>query len=230
MIKVAVAGISGRMGSLIAAAVMNDPQCILSVVTSRNQHAACGDLKSQQQLTSNFDVLIDFSLPLAVLSNLEYCREHRKAMVIGSTGFTAAEMDLITQASVVIPILKSNNMSIGANACNSALTQICALLDDSWQITIEESHHKNKRDVPSGTALMFEESIKAAGLAQDVAIHSLRDEQTIGVHKIKFTNEFEYIELQHYALSREIFGLGALRAAKWLINQPAGLFNMQNLD
>jgi 4-hydroxy-tetrahydrodipicolinate reductase len=228
LIKIAVAGIGGRMGGLIAKEVLHDHECMLSVVTSRNL-AYCGDLQSQQQLTPNFDVLIDFSLPVSVINNLQFCLTHQLPIVIGSTGFSDLEIDMIKQASQTIPILKSNNMSIGANALNLAVNKICSLLDESWHIAIEESHHKTKRDTPSGTALMLNESIRAAGFPNEVAIHSIRDEQTIGVHKIKFTNELEYLELQHTALSREIFARGAIRAAKWLVNQKANLFDMTSL-
>ena len=227
--RIAVAGISGRMGSLIAKQVMHDQTCILSVITSRNENAMCGELKAQSWLSPNFDVLIDFSLPIAALENLKFCVAHNKPLVIGATGFTDVELHAIQDASKAIPIFKANNMSIGAHACNLAVKQIARLLDESWQITIEESHHQTKRDAPSGTALMLSESIKSAGFTNDLRINSIRDEQTIGIHKIVFSNRLESIELSHVALSREIFASGALKAAKWLANQLPGLFNMENL-
>lgn len=229
MIKVAVAGVGGRMGSLIAKQVLQDPACALSVITSRNENIVYGTLKAQAQLTPDFAVLIDFSLPFSCLENLKFCLLHKKPMVIGGTGFTLEEMQIIQEASQIIPIFKSNNMSIGAHACSMALQQIVRFLDHTWQVNIEESHHKTKRDAPSGTALMLQESIKSSGFKNDVQITSVRDEQTIGVHKVVLKNQAEIIEINHTALSREIFAMGAVKAAKWLLRQPAGLFNMENL-
>jgi 4-hydroxy-tetrahydrodipicolinate reductase len=229
LIKLAVAGISGRMGLAVAQQVIDDPQCILSVATSRNPNAFCGAHQAVQHLTPDFDVLIDFSLPSAAVNNLQFCIKHNKAMVIGGTGFTSEQLNEIKVASKIIPIFKANNMSIGASACNSALQKICEVLDESWQITIEESHHKTKLDKPSGTALMLAQTIKESKLATDVIITSIRDEQTVGIHKIIFSNQFETLEISHVALSRAIFSAGALKAAKWLLNMSAGLYAMKDL-
>ena len=229
MIRIAVAGISGRMGAAVAQEVLKCPQCQLTLVTSRNPQARCGLLLAVAELSADFDVLIDFSLPAAAIKNLEFCLEHGKPMVIGATGFTDAQLAKIQAAAKVIPLLKSNNMSMGANACDLALAQICSLLDESWQITLEESHHQDKRDAPSGTALMFVQTIQDNGM-QPASIKSIRDQSTIGVHKITFTNADEYLELQHVALSRATFSHGALLAAKWLVQQTPSLYNMHNLQ
>lgn len=196
----------------------------------------------------NIDVLIDFTIPAATLENTKLCAGHGKAIVIGTTGFTPqqqAELDLASQKS---PVCKASNYSVGVNLCFQLLDTAARVLGDDSDIEIYEAHHRHKVDAPSGTALSMGEVV-ATALGRDLAEVAVygregqtgaRDRDTIGFatvragdivgdHTVTFAAEGERVEITHKASSRMSFARGAVRAAAWLVEQPVGLFDMQDV-
>jgi len=195
-----------------------------------------------------FDVLIDFTRPEPAMNHLDLCLKHNKAMVIGTTGFSVEEKQQIAAAAKQIPVIFAPNMSIGVNLCFKLLATAAEVLGDSVDIEIIEAHHRHKVDAPSGTALGMGEVIADAlgRNLKDCAVYGReghtgeRDRNTIGFstirggdivgeHTVMFISDGERIEITHKASSRATFASGAVRAAKWLAQQPAGLYTMQDV-
>ncbi len=196
----------------------------------------------------SFDVLVDFSMPAATLANVAACREAGRAMVIGTTGFTGAEEASIGEAALAIPLCKASNFSTGVNLCFTLLETAAAVLGEDSDIEIYEAHHRHKVDAPSGTALSMGKVV-AETLGRDldqVAVYGregqtgARDRNTIGFatvragdivgdHTVTFAADGERVEISHKASSRMAFARGALRAAVWLNNREAGLYDMQDV-
>jgi 4-hydroxy-tetrahydrodipicolinate reductase len=195
-----------------------------------------------------FDTLIDFSIPTATLAALAICRDAGKALVIGTTGFDAAGREAIAAAARRIPIAMAPNYSVGVNLCYKLIELAAAVLGDSVDVEVIEAHHRNKIDAPSGTALRMGE-ILARTLGRDLhtdavydrhGITGARDRKTIGFqtirggdivgeHTVIFAGAGERIEIAHRASSRMNFATGALRAAGWLTDRAAGLYDMQDV-
>ncbi len=198
--------------------------------------------------SADFDLLIDFTLPEASRQWLAFCRHHHKPIVIGTTGLGIADISDIQAAATAIPIVFAPNMSIGVNLALKLLETAAAVLGDDVDIEIIEAHHRHKVDAPSGTALRMGEVI-ARELGRDLkqcAIYGReghtgqRDRKTIGFatiragdivgeHTVLFAGEGERLEITHKASSRMTFAKGAVRAARWLMGQPAGLYDMQDV-
>lgn len=194
------------------------------------------------------DVLVDFSQPAATLEALESCLATGRAMVTGTTGFDAAQQARVTAAAGRIPICQAANYSIGVNVCLKLLDQAARALGPDYDVEIVEAHHRHKVDAPSGTALAMGRVV-AAALDRDldqVAVFGregqtgARDRQAIGFatvrggdvvgdHQVLFLGQGERVEIHHRASSRLNFARGALRAAGWLVRQPAGLYSMQDV-
>jgi 4-hydroxy-tetrahydrodipicolinate reductase len=199
-------------------------------------------------VTADFDVLIDFTRPEPTLANLEICRQAGRRMVIGTTGFNDEQKARITAAARDIAIVFAPNMSVGVNLCLKLLDMAARVLGDDVDVEIIEAHHRHKVDAPSGTALRMGEVV-AAALGRDLkscAVYGReghtgeRDSQTIGFetiragdivgdHTVMFAGSGERVEITHKASSRMTFANGALRAAAWLVQQDAGLYDMQDV-
>jgi len=194
------------------------------------------------------DVLIDFTRPEPGLAALELCQRHGKRMVIGTTGFSAEQRATIEAASRDIPVMLAPNMSVGVNLCLKLLEIAAKVIGDSTDIEIIEAHHRHKVDAPSGTALRMGEVIAAAlgRNLQECAVwgregHTgerdprsigfsvIRAGDIVGEHTVMFADEGERVEITHNASSRMTFAKGAMRAAVWLADRPAGLFDMQDV-
>jgi 4-hydroxy-tetrahydrodipicolinate reductase len=196
----------------------------------------------------SFDVLVDFTVPDATLANAALCAAAGKAIVIGTTGFTSEQDAALLQASERIALCKASNYSVGVNLCFQLLDTAARVLGDDSDIEIYEAHHRHKVDAPSGTALSMGEVV-AGALGRDlsdVAVYGRegqtgpRDRDTIGFatvragdivgdHTVTFAAEGERVEITHKASSRMSFARGAVRAAAWLVTQPAGQFDMQDV-
>ena len=194
------------------------------------------------------DVCIDFTLPGPTVEHAEACRSRRRALVIGTTGLSADQRSKLEDAARDIAIMHAPNMSVGVNLCFKLLDIAARALGDSVDIEIIEAHHRNKIDAPSGTAVRMGEII-AGALGRDLADcavygregHTgIRDRRTIGFetiragdivgeHTVMFGGEGERIELTHRAASRANFAAGALRAARWVVQRPPGLYDMQDV-
>ncbi len=262
-LRIAIVGAAGRMGRQLITAVMQHEHTQLSAVFVRagspfvgcdaGQLAGSGTadlVVSDSAVTAmnDFDVLIDFTRPESSLQWIEFCQQHNKAMVIGTTGFSEAEKQQITQASHHIPIVFAANFSVGVNLMLSLLQQAAKVMGEDCDIEILEAHHRNKVDAPSGTALAMGEVI-ADSLDWDLsqqAVYSregntgIRPEKTIGFatlragdivgeHTAIFADMGERIEITHKASSRSTFANGAVRAALWLSNKKPGLYSMSEV-
>ena len=225
MIEVAVTGAHGRMGHLIVEAVNQDSDTHLCAALSRS-------LNNQlHEAHSPIDVVIDFTVPEATLRHLKICKERGIRMVIGTTGFTQEQQKEIAEAAKTIPIVFAPNMSIGVNLSFKLLEVAAAILRGQADVAIFDLHHKHKKDAPSGTALKMAEIIKKASCNESLRLEvsSARAGEVVGEHSAIFALEGERLEIIHRAMDRSLFATGAVQAAKWLIAQDAGLYDMHDV-
>jgi 4-hydroxy-tetrahydrodipicolinate reductase len=263
MRRIAVMGAAGRMGKILIEAVGQAPGAGLTAAIDRPDSsligADAGELAGVGRLgvplsdelvtvLDEFDVLIDFTHPTVTLRNLALCRQAGKAMVIGTTGFSAEEKQQLLQASKEIPIVFAANYSVGVNLCLKLLDTAARVLGDEVDIEILEAHHRHKVDAPSGTALRMGEVV-AKALGRDlekVAVYgregqtgararetigfaTVRAGDVVGDHTVLFAADGERVEITHKASSRMTFAKGAVRAAGWLEGRDPGLYDMQDV-
>lgn len=215
--------------------------------------AGCGALEvpiidNLNELVKGCDVLIDFSVPTVSLKNLEVCGLNGKAMVIGSTGFSPEERALAVELARTIPVMLAPNMSVGVNVMFKVLKDVAKILGDDFDVEIVEAHHKMKKDSPSGTAVRMGEVI-AEALGRDynkvanfhrqgicgertkdeIGMQTIRGGDIVGEHTAYFIGMGERIEITHRAHTRDMFSHGAVRAAKWIVDQKPGLYDMQDV-
>lgn len=238
MIKVAIPGVNGRMGQAVASAVLKSNDLELVVATVRDTCEQIGSKVANSDITittkilsNDFDIMIDFTLPEGVMEHLAFCRANKKAMVIGATGFTPEQLDIINAAAREIPILMSSNMSIGVNICYKLLSNASQLLRNDWDVSILDLHHKHKKDSPSGTAKQMAKIVadNTGKNLTDIHIESHRNGDIVGTHIVTFKNPVEFITIAHEAQDRSIFAQGAVVAARWLSNKEPGLYSMQDV-
>ncbi len=251
MTRVGVFGANGRVGKLIIDDLKMTENISLSSVFVRNSLNFSIDpsvLVSTDMNTflKGCDIVIDFSLPEACESLLEASLKTPKPLVIGTTGLSAHQLNLLKQASESMPVLYATNMSLGVALLNKLVYQAAAALE-GFDIEIVEMHHKHKKDAPSGTALTLGESaalgrgldldaVRISGRdgnigersKDEIAVMALRGGDIVGRHTVGFYNEGEFIELNHTATSRNTFSKGAIRAAAWLVNQEPGLYSISD--
>ena len=251
MIKVRVFGASGRVGKLLLENLKDTQAMSLSTVYVRNSLdfsidpsiLVTSDMKS---FLNACDIVIDFSLPEACETLLEQAIETPKPLVIGTTGLSNHQLNLLKQASDKMPVLYATNMSLGVALLNKLVYQASAALE-GFDIEIVEMHHRHKKDAPSGTALTLSESaaagrnldindVRVSGrdgnigerTKDEIAVMALRGGDIVGRHTVGFYNDGEFIELNHTATSRSTFSKGALRAAHWLVDKEAGLYSISD--
>lgn len=251
MVKVGVFGANGRVGKLIIDDLKETDNISLSSVFVRDTLNFSIDPSvlvstNMKSFLNACDIVIDFSLPEACESLLEAAIQTPKPLVIGTTGLSAHQLNLLKQASENMPILYATNMSLGVALLNKLVFQASAALE-GFDIEIVEMHHKHKKDAPSGTALTLGESAAAGrGLNLDkvrisgrdgnigertkdeISVMALRGGDIVGRHTVGFYNDGEFIELNHTATSRNTFSKGAIRAASWLADKEAGLYSISD--
>ena len=262
-INVGVIGAGGRMGCMLIEAVQNNPQTALKAAIERQgsslvgadagEVAAIGHLNVQivddlAAVINDIDVLIDFSLPDATEKNMQVCAEHNVAMVIGTTGFSEQQEQVLAKASEKITIVYAGNYSTGVNLSLKLLGMAAKAFGNDADVEIIEAHHKHKIDAPSGTAYMMAEAVaEARGQnLKDVAIygregqtgerksgtigiHAVRGGEIVGDHTVMFIADGEVVEITHRARARMTFAAGAVRAATWVVEQEVGQYNMQDV-
>ena len=214
-------GARGRMGQAIALAASRDPQLVVSATIDIGDSIEAG--------VSAADVVIDFSAADAIEEICRLASEHRRPLVIGTTGHTSPQKDYVQTTSASLPIVLASNFSVGVNALFWLTGRAASLLGKSFSAEIVETHHKMKKDAPSGTAKTLAEIIAAATGNPDVPVASIREGEVVGVHTVTFSGPGEQLELEHRAESRETFAAGALTAAKWVLDKPPGLYSMQDV-
>jgi 4-hydroxy-tetrahydrodipicolinate reductase len=178
----------------------------------------------------NCDVVIDFSHAQAVDEICRATLRHGKSLVIGTTGHSQRQRRVIEEAARSLPIVFASNFSVGVNVLFWLTRKAAELLGRDFSPEIIETHHKMKKDAPSGTAKTLAEVLKTAQKIQDeIPIQSIREGDVVGEHTVIFMGPEERLELTHRATSREIFARGALRAAHWIMGRPPGLYSMQDV-
>ena len=251
-INLAITGCMGRMGQQLIKSASKDKSTKLVTITenriiNRKISGIKPELNTKKAL-SRANVIIDFTTPKCTFEVLKIATILRKKVVIGTTGFSKKEEDLIKKFSKKIPILKAGNMSLGINLL-MYLTEIAsASLGTNYLSRVFEVHHKHKKDHPSGTALMLGKGI-AVGRNKDfykimgkkylnkknfpygkkINFNSIRKGEIIGEHEVTFSSGKEIIKLNHEAFDRALYSEGAITAAKWIMNKKPGLYSMRNL-
>jgi len=250
MTGIGIFGAAGRMGRAIADAAAAAGMTIAGG-TERNVPIDATDLgialfADALTLAEASDVLIDFSSPSALSDHLDACIGARRPIVIGTTGLEHVHHALIDEAATQIPVLQTGNTSLGVNLLAALVEQAAQRLGDDWDIEIVEMHHRHKVDAPSGTALLLGEAA-ARGRGIQLSNHSergrdgltgaresgaigfaaLRGGSVAGDHQVILATEGERIEIGHRAENRTIFARGAIKAAAWLKDQPAGRYDMK---
>jgi 4-hydroxy-tetrahydrodipicolinate reductase len=263
MNKVAIFGANGRMGRVLIEALDQSEELTLSAAAVRSSSSLLGvdvgelagigrrDIKVVSDLDAceaNIDVMIDFTLPEALATNLEWCVRHNKPVVIGTTGLSDLQKTHLLAAAKKIPVVFAANYSVGVNLLLNLVRQTARVMGATADIEILETHHRYKKDAPSGTAVAIGEAI-AVELGRDLnkcAVYGRegdtgeREQQTIGFatvragdvvgeHTALFADIGERLELTHKASSRLTFAKGALKAASWVKNKPAGLYDMEDV-
>lgn len=263
MIRLIVAGAAGKMGSRITALSRDYPDLKLTGAFERKGHDAVGkdigevigttktgitlsdDLEA---ILDNGDVVISFTTPEASLEHLKIATQKKKAVVIGTTGFSKEGVQSVKELSRAVPVVMAPNMSVGVNLLFKVLGDIAKVLGDDYDIEIIESHHRLKKDAPSGTALKMAQVISEAinrnldevavyarkGIIgertkKEIGIQTVRAGDIVGEHTVLFGGLGERIEITHKASSRDTFARGALKAAKWIYDKPAGLYDMMDV-
>ena len=251
-INLAITGCLGRMGQHLVKSSKNEKNFkLVSVTENRITNKKIAGLKPQLNSVSaikNANVIIDFTVPKCTLEILKIASKLKKKVVIGTTGFSKKEENLIKKYSKKIPILKAGNMSLGINLL-MYLTEIASKsLGSNFLSKIFEVHHKLKKDHPSGTALMLGKGIavgkkkdfyKLAGkkylnkktfpYSKKINFNSIRKGEVVGNHKVSFSSGKEVITLDHEAFDRALYSEGAFTAAKWLMKKKPGLYSMRNV-
>ncbi len=263
MIYVGVTGAAGRMGAAIIEAIKDNPLVTLtgalekagSPVLGLDAGTVSGVGELSVEITDDrakafkrADVIIDFSMPEATLKTVDEVLAHKKAIVIGTTGFSHHQRDRIKELARKVRIVMAPNMSVGVNLLAKLVHDAATVLGDSYDVEIVEAHHRHKKDAPSGTAIHIAE-VAAAALGRDlkkvavyerkgiigertrdeIGIQSIRAGDTVGDHTIFFAGMGERIELTHRASSRQTFAMGAVRAAIWVVEKPSGFYDMQDV-
>lgn len=262
IMKIAVAGSAGRMGRTLIEMILQSPEARLHGALERVGSpfvgrdagelvgAPCGTLVSDdvESALSGADVLIDFTRPEGTLDHLAVCRRHGVKMVIGTTGFSDDQKEVIAGAAQDIGIVFAPNMSVGVNLTFKLLEIAAQVLAEGYDIEIIEAHHRYKVDAPSGTALRMGEVVaRALGrdlsqcavygregvtgerLPSTIGFATVRGGDIVGDHTALFAGIGERVEITHKASSRATFANGALRAAMFLAGRPHGLFDMQDV-
>jgi 4-hydroxy-tetrahydrodipicolinate reductase len=215
-------GAAGRMGKTISDLASTDPK--IAVV------AQCDLGDPIEPPMKNCDVAIDFSHPDAISEICRAALKHRKPLVIGTTGQSKEQRRIIEETAQSLPIVFAPNFSIGVNVLFWLTHNAAEQLGGDFDSEIVETHHKMKKDAPSGTAKTLAEILKAAGKTKgEIPVQSIREGDVVGEHTVIFSGPGERLELTHRAASREIFARGALRAAKWIIDRRPGLYSMQDV-
>lgn len=250
--KIAVAGAGGRMGRALIEALQTERGLVLAAALDVAGSAALGQNAGGVQIGSDLaaavqacDVLIDFTRPEGTLAHVAACARYRRAIVVGTTGFTPAQLETVREASRLIAIALSPNFAVAVNVLFKLAETAAGALGEAYDVEILEAHHRHKVDAPSGTALKLGEVV-ARALQRDlkkvavhgregetgerppkaIGFHALRGGDIVGEHTVLFAGTGERLELTVRSQSRATYAHGAVRAAKWLEGRPPGLYDM----
>ena len=248
MIKIAITGANGKMGKVIAnlVAQRDDCQVVAGIDLNDTQNGQFPIVKYPAELPEKPDVIIDFSHPSALPDLLSYCTINNVPLVAATTGYTADEIATIKKTAEQIPIFFTFNMSLGINLLVELGKRAVNVLGGQYDIEIVEKHHNQKKDAPSGTAIMIAEAlngelnnkmkyvydrhnVRKAREADEIGMHAIRGGTIVGEHDIIFAGHDEVITLSHSAGSKEVFANGSINAAIFLSGRESGLYDMSDL-
>lgn len=263
LLTVTIAGAAGRMGKRLVALVNESSRLRLSGAIEAPGHpalgrdagevAGCGRLDvaltdDAANVIAGSHVVIDFTSPAAALTHLEHAVQCRCPIVIGTTGLSPDDMTRLRASARSIPCVHAPNMSVGVNVLLQIIGNVAQALGDDYDLEIIDTHHHNKKDAPSGTALKLAEVLAAAtnrdlrdagvyarhGIIgertkQEIGMQSVRAGDIVGDHTVLYGGSGERIEITHRAHNRDPFARGALRAAEWVVTQPPGLYGMADV-
>lgn len=263
MIRAVVCGAAGRMGGRIVAMIHETDDFTLAGAVERSGNPSIGHDAGEVAgigkigvplvgdlgtVVDEGQVVIDFTAPQATMTHVAIAAHAKVPVVVGTTGLSADDLERIKELSSAAPCVVSPNMSVGVNILLKVLAEMASTLGDEYDIEIVETHHRFKKDAPSGTALKMAQVIAqklgreldktgiygrrglvGARSKEEIAIHALRAGDVIGEHTVIFGGMGERIEVTHRAHSRDNFARGALRAARWVIGRPPGLYDMQDV-
>jgi 4-hydroxy-tetrahydrodipicolinate reductase len=213
-------GAAGRMGKTVLDMAQRDREIEIA--------GQCDLGDSIEPAMKNCDVAIDFSQAGSIDEICRAVSQHGKSLVIGTTGHSQRQRKTIEETAHSVPIVLASNFSVGVNVLFWLTQKAAELLGADFNPQIVETHHKMKKDAPSGTAKTLAEILKAAR-DSEIPIQSIREGDVVGEHTVIFGGGGESLELTHRAANRAIFALGALRAAKWIVGKPPGLYSMQDV-
>ena len=245
--RIIICGACGKMGGNVLSLLENDAEAV----------AVCGvDLYPREigipvytsfsDVKETADVIIDFSSAVGLQERLEYAKTHNIGIVLASTGFSAEDLALVQEYAKTTAIFKTANLSLGVNLMQALCKAAAEVLGDAFDVEIVEKHHNLKKDAPSGTALMLADTVNEAfdnqkryvngreGIVgarekNEIGIHAVRGGTIVGEHEVIFAGEDEIITISHSARSKRVFAAGAIRAAKYLSQKVAGMYEMKHL-
>jgi len=263
MLRIAITGAAGRMGKTLIDACQQAEGCKVAAAIERpgisligadiGELAGVGALNvtlvdDVASVVDDFDTLIDFTSIESTLTNLQICKANKKHIIIGTTGFSDEQKQLIKDAAQETAVVFAPNMSVGVNLCLKLLEMAASVLNEDYDIEIIEAHHRHKVDAPSGTALRMGEVVAqtlgrdlkecavygreghtGARDPQSIGFETIRAGDVVGEHTVMFATDGERVEITHKASSRMTFAKGAIRAAKWLQSKDKGLYDMQDV-
>lgn len=250
MIKILMNGCNGKMGQVITklACEYDDISIVAGITRNpsslQNNYPVYQSFKEASEIKA--DIVLDFSNPEMLPEEVEYCVNHLTALVVGTTGLSEKDHEMLRQASASIPVFVSANMSFGISVLMDLALKAASALGNEYDIEILEKHHNEKKDAPSGTAIMIanelknqinnsmeliydRSAVKEKRKPNEIGISSIRGGTIPGEHTVFFAGKDETIEIKHSALSRDILGRGAIRAARYTALKPKGFYNMKNI-
>lgn len=248
MIKIILNGCNGKMGQVISRLLKDDSEALIVAGFDINpeQKNDYPVFTAPTDFNGDADVLIDFSHPDSLSGVLNYCISKKVPCIISTTGLSNAQKNELQSASEKTPVFFSANMSLGINLLIDLAKKASKLLEDNFDIEIVERHHNQKIDAPSGTALAIADGIKEALSYEpeytydrhsvrkkrkktEIGLHAVRGGTIVGDHTVIFAGNDEVIELHHSAASKEVFAVGAIKAAKFMVGKENGMYNMNDL-
>ena len=248
MIKLIISGCNGKMGGVVTAIAKNQDDIEIVAGFDINDENKYGYpvYKNPADFKGEADVIIDFSHPDMLEGLLKFATETKTPVVVATTGLSDEQKEQMKKASEITPLFFSANMSLGVNLLIELAQKATKVLADNFDIEIIEKHHNQKIDAPSGTALAIADSIndtlesrkeyvydrhavRKKRTKNEIGIHAIRGGTIVGEHSVIFAGKDEIIELKHEAMSKEIFAVGAVAAAKYIAGKPAKMYNMQDL-
>lgn len=247
MIKVIICGASGKMGGFVANACKDDGNLqVVAGIDKVNLGQDFPIFDSFSKLNVTADVIIDFSNPALLDDILDYAVFTKTPVVLATTGYSQAQIEQINAASKNIPIFFTFNMSLGVNLICSLAKKAADILGDSFDIEIIEKHHNQKIDAPSGTAIMLANAVNSSfddekvyeydrhskrqkRSKKEIGIHSIRGGTIVGEHDVIFAGHDETITISHSAGSKEVFAVGSVKAAKFIFDKEAGMYDMNSI-